>query len=399
MQDEIAIEMDSCVLFAYLPTKMKTNLRFLIQARYQTTPARDNIPISPWNKWLMKETAKFFPFVLEELKEAGLLTPIFYNVLPLKIDKVHTEFEPISSSLSWAMQKNVLVPTQNGEYEKADNVLYPHSEHLRHLIKDDWMDTNKWLHPEIRQTQELGRSFKVMEEAGVKVANVKRVLKWLETRSTEWFEKRSNDWLCILYLYLNKQKSEMKRIKDLPLVRLENRSHICVGRNLVFFPPSTSEEREGIAPFINELPIVQSTFLEGNEGPNIKSFLKNIGVKTIQPVHLIDEYILPKYLESDKEPTEELNRVHLHYLQTVWSKKPTELSKLKTRISDTPILLAYREGERKSLCLKKPCQVYLPETYTGNADLENYFSGSDNVWYVDDGYLDDNSDLKNWRSF
>ena len=30
-------------LFAYLPTQKETHLRFLIQARYQTTPARDNI--------------------------------------------------------------------------------------------------------------------------------------------------------------------------------------------------------------------------------------------------------------------------------------------------------------------------------------------------------------------
>ena len=72
------------VLFAYLPTQKETHLRFLIQARYQTTPARDNIRIdTPWNRWLVEETANFLPEVLEQLKVGGLLDPAFFNVLPL----------------------------------------------------------------------------------------------------------------------------------------------------------------------------------------------------------------------------------------------------------------------------------------------------------------------------
>lgn len=400
IQDERIIEMDSCVLFAYLPTKMKTNLRFLIQARYQTTPARDNISTnSPWNEWLMKETAEFLPDVLEELKAGGLLTPTFFNVIPLQNDKVPIEYEAISKSLQKAMQNHPFIPTHNDGYAKAECVRYPHAESLYQLIESEWMKRIEWLNPEIRNIKEFSRCFMAMREAGVKEALCDPILKWLKERPQDWFEERANDWLHSLYLYLDKQKSKMKRIKELPLVRLEDGSHICASKKLVFFPPNTSDEREGIAPFINELPIVQSTLLKENAGNDIKSFLKNIGVKTLQLAHLISEYILPKYLESDKERTEEQNRVHIHYLQTIWSKKPAQLNKLKAKISDTTILLAYRTGDRKSLSLKKPCQVYLSQTYTGNADLETYFSGQDDVWYVDDGYLESNSDPKKWCSF
>ena len=398
--DEKIIEMERCVLFAYLPTQMKTNLRFLIQARYQTTPARDNISTnSPWNEWLMKETVEFLPDVLEELKTGGLLTPTFFNVIPLQNDKIPIEYEAISKSLQKAMQNHPFIPTHNNGYAKAECVRYPHAESLYQLVESEWMKRIEWLNPEIRDIKEFRRCFMAMQEAGVKEALFDPILKWLKERSQEWFEERADDWLHSLYLYLNKQKSKMKRIKELPLVRLEDGSHICASKNLVFFPPNTSEEREGITPFINELPIVQSTLLEGNKGNDIISFLKNIGVKTMQPAHLISEYILPKYLEVGKEPTEEQNRMHLHYLQSVWSKKPTEVSKLTAKISDTPILLAYREGERESLVLRKPCQVYLPQTYTGNGDLETYFSGQDDVWYVDDGYFKSNSDLKNLYSY
>ena len=183
IQDERIIEMDSCVLFAYLPTQMKTNLRFLIQSRYQTTPARDNISInSPWNEWLMKETAEFLPDVLEELKAGGLLTPTFFNVIPLHNDKVPVEYEDISKSLQKAMQDRPFIPTQDDGHTIAEYVLYPHTESLYHLLKGDWMGQIRWLDPEIRDTKELGRCFKAMDEAGVKEAPFSRVLKWLKNK-------------------------------------------------------------------------------------------------------------------------------------------------------------------------------------------------------------------------
>ena len=67
------------------------------------------------------------------------------------------------------------VLTQNEGYAKAENVLYPHAEPLRQLIKSDSMGQNNWLHPEIRKTKESLRGFTVLREAGVEEASVKRV--------------------------------------------------------------------------------------------------------------------------------------------------------------------------------------------------------------------------------
>ena len=78
---------DKCMLFSYLSTQKETDLRFIIQARYQTTLARENIEDiedNLWNRWLVQETADFLPKVLERLKSGGLLEPAFFDVLPLK---------------------------------------------------------------------------------------------------------------------------------------------------------------------------------------------------------------------------------------------------------------------------------------------------------------------------
>ena len=395
--------MNSCVLFAYLPTEKETHLRFLIQGRYQTTPARDNIRIeieSPWNKWLVQETAYFLPDVLEQLKEGGLLEPAFFNVVPLPDDNVPEEFEPIVKALRKAMRNRSFVPTENGGYAKAESVFYPHAEPLRELFKISWLHPNSsWLHPEIRNTEEYRRCFKVMHEAGVKEVRVSQILGWLEKRPPAWFRSRSNKWLRSLYAYLHIRKAERERIKNLSLVRLENGQHVRASDQLVFFPPDVDEAREEITPFLKDLPILKSALLEGDDRNDIEAFLKSLGVRTLRPEDMIRKWILPQYSQIDK-PSVKQNRLHLHYLFKVWSTIPeSKRTTLKEEISQTPILWAYSGTWREASGLVKPCDAYLPQAYTGNTDLETYFSVCDNVWFVDDKYLDSKPVSKDWIRF
>ena len=194
-------EMGSCVLFAYLPTRIRTDLRFIIQARYQTTLARNDIQMdSPWNRWLVQETANFLPEILEQLKIGGLLKPTFFNVLPLKGD-VENEFKPIAETLQKAMRERAFVPTEKeGHFAKVDSVFYPDTNSLRKLVKTSGMySDSSLLHPDIRKgTKESDRCFEIMHEAGVKEINVGKMLEWLEEQSLDWFKDRTNVWLCSL---------------------------------------------------------------------------------------------------------------------------------------------------------------------------------------------------------
>ena len=402
LQDNRIIPIDSnCVLFAFLPTQKETHLKFLIQARYQTTPARDNIPKpheNPWNRWLVEETADFLPEILEQLKIGGLLKPAFFNVLPLKGD-VENEFKSIAEALQKAMQERAFVPTEKeGNYAKAENVFYPHRESLRELVDCDPLYSNSsWLHPEIRDTEEFRQCFKAMREAGVREIGINQVLDWLEKQESNWFESKCEDWLRSLYLYLNSQKSELDRIKKLPLVRRENGEHVCADGGLAFFPPDTEEEREDICSFLDELPIVKSTILEGEERNSIEAFLKDIGVKLLRPEEMINKWIIPQYSRPEK-PSVAQNLIHVRYLFKIWSKiSDTEIKK---EVSETPILRAYKGFQQEVSDFVVPCDAYLSQTYTGDTDLENYFSASDGkIWFIDDAYLEDDSDRKDWLKF
>ena len=421
--DKITAMDDNCVLFAYLPTEKVTHLKFLIQARYQTTPPRDNIikpSDSPWNRWLLEETADFFPEVLEHLKASGLLEPAFFNILPLKKDKVPKEFEFITEALQKAMREKAFIPTEKeGHYAKAEDVFYPDTISLQKLVKSSGMlSDSELLHPDIRKgTKEFGRCFDIMGEAGVTEIDENDLLCWLEKQSCNWFKNRTNKWLCSLYVYFNRKwnKSELERIKELPLVRLENGEHVCVSDQLVYFPPETDEDMEDIKPLLNDLRILKSTLLrkEGYNDIDIKAFLKNIGVKVLYPKNLISESICPLYRQPDKPSVME-NRRHVRYIFQSWQKlagfehsrfeevisAESERSRLEESVSEVPILRAYKGTQRETSDFVVPCKAYLPQAYTGDNDLETYFSVSDGApWFVDNKYLTSKSDTKDWLQF
>ena len=147
-----------------------------------------------------------------------------------------------------------------------------------------------------------------------------------------------------------------------------------------------------------------AALLEGEEGNNIESFLKNVGVKDLRPEEMIREWIIPQYSQSNK-PSVEQNRLHVRYLLHVhyflfWRKdSSTERKRLIEKISETPILRAYRSVQREDYDFVAPCNAYLPQAYTGNADLETYFSVCDDVRFVDDRYLESDSEPGSWLRF
>ncbi len=405
---------DNCVLFAYLPTQKETHLKFLIQARYQTTSGRADIQDpseNPWNRWLVQETAKFLPEILEQLKASDLLEPAFFNVLPLsgddKVrtdDKVPLEFESIVKVLEDAMEEKPFVPTQDGGYAKAENVFYPESTPLRKLVKSSGMHSDSsLLHPYIRKdAKESERCFDVMAKAGVKEIKASDLLCWLEKRSLAWFKKRTHKWLRSLYIYFNRKwsKSELERIKELPLVRLEDGQHVCTRNQLVFFPPDTDEDIEDIKPFLKDLSILKSTLLKKEGYNDIKAFLRNIGVEDLHPEKLITGSICPLYSQPNKS-TVMKNRQHVRYIFQSWQKtEESERSRLEKSVSEVPILRVHKGTQWEISDFLVPRNAYLPQAYTGDNDLEIYFSVSDSApWFVDDKYLRKNSDTKAWLQF
>ena len=117
----------------------------------------------------------------------------------------------------------------------------------------------------------------------------------------------------------------------------------------------------------------------------------------MHPEDIISESICPKYLQSEK-PSIAQNRLHVHYLFKIWDK--ISETEIKKKICETPILHAYQGFQRENFDFVKSCEAYLSKVYTGNDDLETYFSVSDcEIWFVNDAYMEDDFNRKDWLKF
>lgn len=283
-------------------------------------------------------------------------------------------------------------------------MFHPRSQELRELLDEaGWLSPEcGWLHPDIQPNGRNERGFKAMRAAGVKTVGIDNALNWLEEQDAEWFEKRPDDWIRRLYAYLEKNESKIERVKMLPLIRLKNGKHVCADKKLAFFLPDAEEEREGLKPFLNELPILQASLLDGDLHGKVKLFLKNLGVREMNPEDVISKCILPLYSQDRQgKPSIERNRLHILYLCEFWDElSGYEHRPLREKASETPILRAYRGVRPEAFDFVKPSVAYLPKAYTGDADLETYFSAYDgDVWFVDGSYMEDDSKRESWLPF
>lgn len=403
------VQVEKGVLFAYLPTEKETHLHFLFQARYQTTPARDNIPDannSAWNGWLIEETASYIPDVLVALKREGYVEPEFFNVLPHAEDQIPDMFRPISNSLTQELRTGEYIPIDGGSYRRPDQVLFPDDPDLRalldrrQLIHLTGVAGAAWLH---RSFMENSRGFDIALGLGVNRLDAPRFVDWLELQTKEWFEHKNENWLRKLYSYLGRQMNERERLKNIPLLRLQNGSHVSInGTRAIFLPPIQTAEYKDVALLIGELPIIRSSLLKGNLKIQIRAFLEELGVKPLRPAELISKWLLPQYRVAEEHLTNKkikANRIHVQYIFSSLDKLSLEQrQKILPTINKVPLLLSKKKNGDQQVSFIAPENTYLPSDYTGNDDLETFFSTAA-VWFVSEKYLTENIERAKWASF
>lgn len=393
-------KVNNSVLFAYLPTEKETHLSFLIQARFQTTPARDNVSQeSPWNQWLIDEIATFIPDVLVWLKKEQKITPSFFEVLPIATDKIPDLYKPIVETLSCQLKTGEFIPTETATFSNPSKVFYPESEKLRILLsRQDLSEIAGipeacWLHPDIRNTELSRRPFEVIREAGVKVINASQVISWCLSKGMDWFKTKDNEWLSQFYSYLSKQKSEYSRIRTAPIIRLEDGNHVSIDKTPVFFAPQDPEKAKNLIPFFSEIPIICRSVMEGPDTSEIRAFLQTLGVKPFEPMEVINTIILPKYSTSEK-PTISQNITHIHYFTDAISQiSSNEKTQLINRLKNVPCLYA-KSNDNSEVQLKKPDEIYISSPL-----LKRYFENAKDIWFIDDCYKELNSEGKTISSF
>ena len=304
-------------LVVFFPTEKKTNLGFIIQGPYRTTPARDNIPLKDdFNRLLIETTACLMIDSLLWLRDNTYLDENIYDLLPIEeFDFPRgSMFRPFYEKLITALSEEDLILTSALEpkgspvYCCSKKLAIARSAELRQLLDSNLLleltdnQTRYWLSGAItEQTKTLFYKY-LKDNLDIEEWRPEDLISKL---NKSFLTNRDDDWIVKLYKLiltqrqwftnLNSQKAKPKwdienkiPFFNKPIVRLQNGTQVKPFKSYTCQEPSAYLSNSNQAEF----PSVKSNILDD---PEAKSFFVLLGFTEPSDTEFLIEYILPKY--------------------------------------------------------------------------------------------------------
>ena len=195
---------NSGVVYCYLPTKLRTDLGFLIQGDFLPAIGRENIQEHPWNIWLMNELGKLAADAIDKLKKDELLGEFIYDFIPLS-DEIQNELvKYLYKTLCENIKKKSIAKTKKG-WLRPENCLIPDDDQIRDVITENDL---KSLFPEkvsyvdenLSKKDSVTRAENVIFELGGKKISSSEVIEFLQLENE--LKKKNARWFLCLYDYL-----------------------------------------------------------------------------------------------------------------------------------------------------------------------------------------------------
>ncbi|MEH2027279.1 DUF3883 domain-containing protein [Nostoc sp.] len=395
-------------IFAFLPTR-SYGFKFLIQADFLVPANREDIhKDTQWNKWIRDNIATTFLLAVEEFKQDSNLQKTYYNYIPLNSEIKDEFFIPVVSEIHNKLKASKCILTESEKWQIPSHVVQV-DEPIRKLISNADLQqllNKEYIHPEVKAKTSI------LESLGVKKFSFDDLLQCLQ--NNQWLQKQSDDWLINLYIYLKNcnlnDYSELPRIKNLKIIRLENNQLASIAETSIFFPFNN------VGEYSFELEFIKRTLLEPNYKTAVIEFLKKLGVQNASCYEIIDNHILPLYKgDSWKSKVNQLLG-YICYIKDNLSEYEKEFNKIKNPYSYSYSKEDPLKSLKESLLIKtdkndysRPVNVYLPASYGNPNELETLLSGIQDVRFLSPEYIQDLMQIKNpsekaekirgWREF
>jgi hypothetical protein len=422
---ESIIKINDSKLVVYFPTEKLTQLGFLVQGPYRTTPARDNIPEDvDRNKKLIIETSLLVVESLQYLKEMNLLSVSLLETLPIRKDDFpeNSMFYPIYNAVLDALRNEDLLPADDGTFVSGKNAKLARGTNLKTLLNYNQLsqlfkseDKIKWISGEITQDRYPELFQYLTKEIKVEEIRPERIVELVE----DSFLKNQNDkWFVDLYCFLWENQSLWKKsssiLRKKRIIRLED------GSNVTPFNEDGKPNAYLSSSIRTNFPTIKATLLEDEDAVK---FLKELGIVEPDLFTEISDFILPKYVKDSStidiiENFEDIKKIRKWLNEPVSDNSSSILAKLKiiSLISGIPshseLYLEFEsipwdifsESERKEIFKKflkgliykfrllkasnglitefKPPQ----DIYIKTPELNEYFQDNHESWFVCDDY-------------
>lgn len=380
-------------LSVFFLTNLVTGLKFIIQGPYITTPARNDIRLDEaWNKELIEQTSILVSNSISRIKELGYLTISFLNTLPLTDPTTdNIIYEPIFKMVFAKLSSNQkLLPTTEGDYTNAKNALIGRTDELRYLLSSEQINTlflkqqGSWISSDITREKENTLYRYLNDKLSVPFVDPEYFARRI---NKEFLEEQDDEWIAKFYTFLT-DKPALWRAKEkfidegvlryVEIIRLEDNTHVCTfnknGEPVVYIP----------GEYKLDVPTVKSDICYD---PKIKSFMINLGLRQPDLSDCVVKGILVKYT-SEAEPVIENfeeNKRDVELIFKILNQiNHQEKIRLVEQLKNTNFLMA--KDYQNNIAFKIPNKIYLGSEYTGNNELEIYYEGEKNIFFLDSSY-------------
>jgi hypothetical protein len=364
-------------LVVFFPTVLPTYLGFLAQGPYRTTPSRDNVPRSdPWNQRLVGKTEVLLVNALGWLRDQGMLDTVALRCLPLD----HTKFEykmfaPLFAAVREAFKSEPLLPCFGDGYVAAGEARLAYTQELRDLFSRSQLGSLfggdgelVWLSGDISQDRTPEIRQYLMQELDIAEIRPETILARL---NKAFLEAQPDEWIVLLYEFLNGQSGLRRRLDSLPLIRLEDSTHVTARSNEVaqaFLPGRVK----------TSFPTVRRAVCTTDEA---RAFLQSLGLTEPNPVDDVIRNILPRYRGDDVAVGGATYKADIQRILAAFdTDSKTQREQLVAALRTSSFVKTVDAGNG-SKQLSKPGDVYL-----ATERLKGLFAEVAKVLLVDDSY-------------
>jgi hypothetical protein len=363
-------------LVVFFPTVLETHLGFLAQGPYRTTPSRDNVPRSDtWNQSLVAATASLVVEAIRWMRDRDLLNTEALRCLPLDPAKFGeaSMFGPLFTATKQALTSETLLPRFDTGYTSAQHARLARTQELREIFAPAQLGALlgekhelHWLSGDITSDRAPELRRYLMQELNIAEITPETIVPHLDK---EFLQAQPDAWIQDLYHFLNGQTALKRRIQDLPLIRLDDGSHVPVranGQPQAFLPGRIA----------TGFPTVRASVCATETA---REFLRSLGLTEPDPVDDVVRNVLPKYRNdaikiADPEYAADIARI----LAAFSTDSKGQREKLIGALRETPFVMTIDAGD-DTKGISKPS-----ETYLATERLKELFSGVTSVLLVDD---------------
>lgn len=354
----------------FTAAKETSGLQFHLHAPFVPELSRASIKETAVNEPLFQQLATLCAESLHKIRDLGLLTQTFLEILPNPQDQIPKRYQAIRSAIVSEMQTEPLTPTHAKGHGPARQLVQAKAS-LKDLLSEDDLEFLVDYEDEpplwaVAATQRNSRIDNFLDGLDIRDWGIDEFVETLQQRAWEddpdaefmaWLGGKAVEWLQRLYALLYDEAINLlSELQSLKIVRLGNGGFETASRS--FFPTATMSHR---------LSTVEAeVYTSGRSKPQrekAKKFLSELGVREPGDAEEVELILKERYTKEAKIPDDETYLRDLERFIALVEKEPAKRSLF------APFYIFQCQDEAWSA----PARVYLDRPYLGT-DLSTYYS-------------------------